>query len=221
MDKKAIKELAMSLGADVVGVAATDRFASSPEGHSPVDKFPACRSVIVLGCTFPPQETLNLDTVSYTAIRNGMVEKLDSLAEQLSAELKTHKVRTKVFRSLGGKYEKNGGFYGNISMKHAAELAGLGVIGRNYLLCNDKYGNLLWFSTLLTDLELESDPLVNYSFCEGCTLCADSCPASALDGKGNLDAKACRKTCYIVSKGVLDLKCWKCREVCPQRFGYC
>jgi epoxyqueuosine reductase QueG len=218
MDKKAVKELAISLGTDLVGIAAVDRFVDSPAGHLPTDKFPACKSVIVLGCTFP-QETLKLDTVSYTAVRNGMVQKLDSLAEQLAAELKKYRVKTKVFRSLGGKYEKNGHFYGNISMKHAAALAGLGVIGRNYLLCNEKYGNLLWFSTLLTDMQLESDTLVDYNFCGNCSLCIDSCPSSAIDGKG-IDQNACRRTCYIVSKGVLDLKCWKCREVCPHRFGF-
>ncbi|PXV58941.1 epoxyqueuosine reductase QueG [Dysgonomonas alginatilytica] len=218
MDKKTVKELAKSLGADLVGVAATDRFVDSPAGHSPVDKFPVCKSVIVLGCTFP-QETLKLDTVSYTTVRNRMVEKLDSLAEQLATELKKRKIRTKAIKSASGRFV-DGGFYGTISLKHAGELAGLGIIGRNYLLCNEKYGNLLWLGAVLTDLELESDSLLNYNFCGNCSLCIDTCPSSAIDGKGNIDQNACRRTCYIVTKGVLDLKCWRCREVCPHKFGF-
>lgn len=218
MNKQAVKELAMSLGADLLGIAATDRFTNAPVGHSPTDKFPACKSVLVLGCTFP-QQTLTSDTVSYTIVRNGMVEKLDTLAEQLATELKIHKVKTKVVKSASGRFVDKG-FYGLISLKHAAELSGLGVIGRNYLLCNEKYGNLLWFSAVLTDMELESDPLVNYNFCGNCNLCVNSCPSSAIDGKGNINQNACRRTCYIVTKGILDLKCWKCREVCPHKFGF-
>jgi epoxyqueuosine reductase QueG len=218
MDKKTVKDLAISLGADLVGIVAVDRFVDSPIGHSPVDKFPACKSVIVLGCTFP-QETLKLDTVFYTAIRNGMIEKLDPMSEMLAAELKSRKIKAKAIKSASGRFV-DGGFFGMISLKHAAELAGLGVIGRNYLLCNEKYGNLLWLGAVLTDLELESDAMVDYNFCGNCNLCIDSCPSSAIDGKGNIDQKACRRTCYIVTKGILDLKCWKCREVCPNRFGY-
>ncbi len=187
-------------------------------GHSPVDKFSECKSVIVLACTFP-HETLKLDTVSYTAVRNGMIEQLDSLSEMMAAELKKHKVKTKAIKSASGRFV-DGGFYGIISLKHAAELAGLGIVGRNYLLCNEKYGNLLWFGAVLTDLELESDPLVNYNFCRNCNLCVDACPSLAIDGKGHIDQNACRRTCFIITKGVLDLKCWKCRAVCPHRFGF-
>ncbi|MDU1890405.1 MAG: 4Fe-4S binding protein [Dysgonomonas sp.] len=218
MDKGTVKEIAMSLGADLVGIASVDRFVNSPKGHSPVDKFSTCKSVIVLGCTFP-QETLQLDTVSYTAIRNGMIEKLDPMSERLVTELKSHKIKAKSVKSASGRLI-DGGFFGMISLKHAAELAGLGVIGRNYLLCNEKYGNLLWLGAVLTDIELESDPMVDHNFCGNCNLCVDSCPSSAIDGRGNIDQKACRKTCYIVTKGILDLKCWKCREVCPHKFGF-
>lgn len=218
MDKNTIKEFAMSLGADLVGIAAIDRFLNSPKGHSPMDIFPACKSVIVLGCTFP-QETLNQDTISYTAVRNGMIGKVDPLSEKLATELKKQKIKTKVVESAGGRIV-DGYFHGAISLKHAAELAGLGIIGRNYLLTNEKYGNLVWLGAILTDLELESDTLVDYNFCGNCKLCINTCPSSAINSQGNIDRKACRRTCYIVKKGILDLKCWKCREVCPYRFGY-
>lgn len=218
MDKKTVKELAMFLGADLVGIAAIDRFIDSPVGHSPKDKLPVCKSVIVLGCTFP-RETLNKDTVSYTTVRNGMIEKLDSMTEALATKLKKNKVNSKAIKSASGRFI-DGGFYGTISLKHAAELAGLGVIGRNCLLCNEKYGNLVWLGAVLTDLALESDPLAEYDFCNECSLCVYICPSSAIDGKKNIDQNACRRTCYIVTKSILDLKCWKCREICPYKFGF-
>lgn len=55
---------------------------------------------------------------------------------------------------------------------------------------------------VLTDMELESDPMADYSFCGNCNLCVDICPASAIDGKGHIDQNACRRTCYIVTRKV-------------------
>lgn len=59
MDKKTVKELAISLGTDLVGIASADRFIGSPAVHSQTDKFPVCKSIIVLGYSFP-KETLDM-----------------------------------------------------------------------------------------------------------------------------------------------------------------
>ena len=67
--------------------------------------------------------------------------------------------KTKVISAAGGKWvDVNGDGrkeqFGYISLKHAAEIAGLGVIGKNYLLTNPQYGNLIWLSAILTNAEL-------------------------------------------------------------------
>ncbi|MEN2776817.1 hypothetical protein ABCY62_17510 [Acetivibrio clariflavus] len=46
--KRAIKELAYQLGADVCGVGSIDRFENAPTGFSPLDLFDKCKSVIAL-----------------------------------------------------------------------------------------------------------------------------------------------------------------------------
>ena len=96
---------------------------------------------------------------------------------------------------------------------------GLGVIARNYLLTNNKYGNLLWFTAVVTSLELEPDPLATYQVCNNCNLCVDLCPSGALTDENNFSQKGCRKVCYITVKGVLELRCWQCRNVCPYKHG--
>ncbi|MDR1172070.1 MAG: hypothetical protein LBL24_06430, partial [Bacteroidales bacterium] len=51
--KEQIRNLIMSLGTDVCGFACIDRFADAPQGYSPTDIFPDCRSVISFGIALP------------------------------------------------------------------------------------------------------------------------------------------------------------------------
>lgn len=217
MSNKEIKELCLSLGADLVGIASVDRFTATPTGHHPTDVVPTAKSVIVLATALPPN-TLDLDINDYTNIRNESIAKMDKVAKDVAAELKKLKHKATAICSLGGKYV-DGRFRSRISLKHAGELAGLGVIARNYLLTNDKHGNLLWLTAVITSLELEPDPIATYSVCNNCNLCVDNCPSGALAVQGDFQQQSCFKVCYVTVKGKLELHCWKCRKICPYGLG--
>jgi len=49
---------------------------------------------------------------------------------------------------------------GLLSLRHAGYLAGLGAIGRNGLLCNARFGNLIKLGAVITEAELDQDPIV-------------------------------------------------------------
>lgn len=53
IDNKKAKEIMLSLGADLCGIASIDRFADAPAGYHPLDVLPTCKSVISFGCRFP------------------------------------------------------------------------------------------------------------------------------------------------------------------------
>jgi len=212
-----VKEIGKTAGADIVGIADASRFTGAPEGCKPTDKLKNCNSVIVLGSPFP-QEALSKSTVEYTEIRHGMVSKMDNAAKIVAKQIQKEGYKVKVINGLGGKYI-NGHFFGHISLKHAAELAGLGIINRNYLLTNPQYGNLLWFSAVLTDAQLEADEPAHYTVCDNCNRCVEMCPSGALDNPEQFGQKKCYATCYKVVKGKLELKCFVCRKVCHFRFG--
>lgn len=106
-----------------------------------------------------------------------------------------------------------------ISMKHAAVLAGLGTLGKNTLLLNEEYGNLLTLGAVLTDLDLESDPPAKSIQADGCSLCIQNCPSQALNGYCADQAK-CRPNTYGTNtRGFNVVNCNKCRTVCPMQFG--
>jgi epoxyqueuosine reductase len=48
---------------------------------------------------------------------------------------------------------------GILSLRHAGHLAGLGILGKNTLLINQKFGNMIQLGALLLSEELEGDPI--------------------------------------------------------------
>ena len=212
INSKTVKEYGLNSGASIVGIAASKDFGLAPDGFKPSDKLEGCLSVVVLGAPFP-REALLKNTVEYTEIRNEMVKKMDDIAKEVSKHITSKGFKAKVITSVGAK-----GYKGAISLKHAAELAGLGIINRNYLLTNPEYGNLLFLSAVLTDADLTPDKKAEYTVCNKCNNCVNVCPAKALDNPDLFNQKECAKIC-VKFVGKLELKCFLCRKVCPYCYG--
>jgi len=195
-----------------VGIAASKDFGQAPEGFKPTDALEGCVSVVVLGTPFP-KEALLKSSEEYTEIRNAMLKNMNAVAKDVAKKIKKDGYKVKVINGTAGKYV-NGKLYGHISLKHAAELAGLGIIGRNYLLTNPESGNLLWLSAVLTDAELVPDRKAQYTVCDNCDKCVDACPSGALDDVA-FGFKECSETCWKMVNGAWQLVCFVCRKVCP------
>jgi len=85
------------------------------------------------------------------------------------------------------------GFVGDLSMRHAAVAAGLGVFGRNNLVIHPRFGTRVIFTAILTGLPLNSDPPVQEELCTQCGLCVEACPGQALDEEGKTEMLKCLK----------------------------
>ena len=208
LSREIVKEFGINAGASVVGIAASNDFGLAPEGSKPSDSLEGCLSVVVLGAPFP-QEALFKPSVEYTEIRHRMLKKMDNAAEEVMKQIINKGFKAKAMDGLSGK----------ISLKHAAELAGIGIIGRNYLLINPEYGNLLWFSAVLTDAYITPDGKVQYTICDNCNKCVEMCPAKALDNPASFGKNECNEVCWKLVNGEWILNCFLCRKVCRYRFG--
>ena len=217
INSEIVKEYGISAGASIVGIAASNDFGLAPEGFKPSDKLEGCLSVVVLGTPFP-QEALSMNLSEYTEIRNGMLKRMDNVAKEVAKQINSKGYKAVAIGGVGGKYV-NGKFYGHISLKHAAELAGLGVISRNYLLTNTEYGNLLWFSAVLTDSDLVPDKKIQYRVCDNCNKCVEICPSKALDNFDLFGAKVCNKECWKMVNRKWELNCFLCRKVCSYNYS--
>ncbi len=107
-----------------------------------------------------------------------------------------------------------------LSLRHAGYLAGLGVLGKNTLLINEYYGNMIQLGAVLVDAELEGNPIATYEAClSDCQLCIDYCPEKALDG-ASVNQQLCRpRSNFMTEKGYILKKCYVCRSVCPTALG--
>lgn len=221
--KEDIRKIFMKLGADICGIANIDRFTNAPEGFGPTDIFPDCRSVIVYGLAVPKGTTKVSPRIIYKQFSNIAKVELDRIAYYSSREIERNFNGCAVPLPSDGPYEywdaeKMEG-RGQISMRHAACLAGLGTLGKNTLLLNGRYGNTLNIGAVLTDLDLPSDDLAESICRASCRLCLDSCPVGALDGT-SANQKRCRMNTYFNNaRGFEITNCNTCRVVCPMRFG--
>jgi len=217
-----IKKMAFEYGADLCGVASADRFENAPEGFHPRDVLSECQSVIVLARRFLKSTLLAKSSIPYTDVRNELSRKMDRMAINLSYQLEDKNGLAIPINSIGPNEwdAKTNKSRGVISLKHAAELAGLGKIGKNTLLINEKYGNMIWLSAVLVSIKLAPDPLVDYDGClSSCTICLDSCPVQALDGV-SINQKACWDYAFGTHNGGgWRIKCFACRKMCPHCLG--
>lgn len=218
-----IKEILLNFGADVCGIANISRFSEAPAGFHPRDIFPDCKSVIVFGMVLPKGITKVEPRLIYGHFNYATCPEVDWIAFRAAKEIERLFDGYAVPLPSDGPYEywdaeKLEG-RGLISMKHAAVLTGLGTLGKNTLLLNEKYGNMLTLGAVLTELDLDSDPLAESICIDDCNLCIKNCPAQALDGQ-RVNQKKCRPNTYGTnSRGFNTVNCNKCRVVCPMKFG--
>ncbi len=107
-----------------------------------------------------------------------------------------------------------------------AKKAGLGWIGKNTNLINQKSGSFFFLAELIVDIELEYDIAPTADHCGTCTRCIDACPTEAIVAPYIVDGSRCISYLTIELKNEIPQEfnskmdnwmfgCDVCQDVCP------
>ncbi len=119
---------------------------------------------------------------------------------------------------------------GPVAERVLAKYAGLGWLGKNTLLLNEKWGSWLFLGVILSSLELKPSlveaEVAPPDLCGNCRQCLDACPTGALVEPYVMDARRCISYLTIELRGTVPEEfrekigwqvygCDICQDVCP------
>ena len=183
---------------------------------NPKKEAPWANTIIVVGLSYASSKIQETDGFISRYARG--VDYHNVMEEKIKEGIEVLK---KSFKNLKYSYYIDNG---PVLEKALAQQAGLGWIGKNTLLINEKYGSYIFLGEIFINKKLSIDnPAVNK--CGNCTLCRDNCPTDSLETPYYLNYRTCRS--YLTQeKGILDQNkeilignciwgCDNCQEACP------
>lgn len=114
----------------------------------------------------------------------------------------------------------------SILEKAWAKEAGLGWIGRHSILINKEKGSFIFLGAIVTDIEFKYDAPYNEDHCGICRICVEGCPTKAINDDKTIDARKCISWLTIENKNEIpeDFRdkindrifgCDFCQDICP------
>ncbi|MDD5603026.1 MAG: hypothetical protein PHG48_02945 [Eubacteriales bacterium] len=183
-----IKAFIKKLGGDLAGVSSVERFSNAPIRMSPKGHLPSARSVIVAAVHTPDgawelggEPIHNWGSASVVTAVNARLERIGFHVARLLEDNGYKAIpipQTAIWRYR--EYEDlDIVFSPDMSHIHAAAAAGLGEIGYNGLLLTPEYGARQRLMTIITEADLEQDPLYTGPvLCDRCMECVRVCSPS-------------------------------------------
>jgi epoxyqueuosine reductase len=118
---------------------------------------------------------------------------------------------------------------GPVMEKELAARAGIGWMGKNTCVINEKIGSWIFLGEVLTTLALPADEAA-VDRCGSCRRCIDACPTQAITEPYQLDARKCISYLTIENRGEIEpglaakmgdwvYGCDVCQDVCPWNRG--
>ena len=189
-----VKDVAISEGADVVGIARVEAIAETYPLRKPQDFLAEAKTVIMAGVR------MFQGSINSPLDRIGNAHYIGAYSEALHLQYIIGRVLEQsgylaatpsLFLPLEMSRETSG-LVGDMSFRHTAVAAGLGKLGRNGLVVTPEFGPRIRLTAVVTDAPLEADkPLDWEPPCAQCRACIEACPAGALSLEKSVDTRKC------------------------------
>ncbi len=239
---QAVKEFAKSRGADLCGIANVERFEGAPEQMDVRYVFPEARSAIVIGRRIPRgvyrgiEEGTHWSNYTFYGYNRLNTLFMPKAQYETACFIEDHAFEAvPVYPGVGEAEpqrepvrEGQPGMNVYPQIRIAATAAGLGEPGWSKVFLSPEFGPRQRLCMILTDAELEPDPLVEpNSICNLCMDCVDECPGHCIphisEGKtveiqiedktyrwGDVDMGKCCLTHHGLNKEASPFLCLDC-----------
>jgi len=226
MNAREVKEFAKKCGADLVGIGNMERFEGAPKQMDPRYIMPEAKSIVVLGFRIfrgllrgIEEGTLfaNYSSLGYAGINQ---VQMPTVLWNFTKIFEDEGYEAVPFHNdfpwnaiHGGTGEMKENWSRPVSpdkpapdvfihMRIAAYIAGLGEIGYSKVFLTPEFGPRVRFGCVLTEAELEPDPLVEPgTLCDRCMACVKACAGNAISATETVKIKIEDK---VIEWGKLD-----------------
>jgi epoxyqueuosine reductase len=220
-----VRNLAESIGIDVLGFAEASEFKDYALSHSPRRdpklSLPNARTIIVAGIyiggiTLPTWKNAWYGRTSRLYLSGfflDVVKPLEPIAQFLKNE---------GYQAIVCDSSTEGGDI--LPLKLAAVRAGLGWQGKHSLLISKQYGTFLALGGIITNADLEHNTQEEPNRCRNCDRCQQACPLAALEQPHVLNVNNCMSRLLMAEnlpekvQAVMENRigdCEICQEACP------
>ncbi len=173
----------------------------------------------------PPYQSVVVALLPYYA--GEFYSNLSRYARGLDYHMVGREIMENILNPLASRYRFSYRIYVDASPldeRMLALQAGLGVLGKNNLVLNEKYGSYCFIATALMDLKVSNSPVPVQS-CMDCGACMKHCPGAAISPKGvnyqaclsriNQEKEISKEEAFLIGKSDLCWGCDACQVVCP------
>jgi epoxyqueuosine reductase QueG len=193
---KDLRRLAVRSGADLVGVCPSESLYKLPEHENRIKEMVGdAKSIIVVAVRMFPSpiecSDKNVRPAQYETYC--LYGELDKIAFDISRFLDDSGYKAAAiptFLPVEMSPTKRG-LIGDVSLRHAAEEAGLGTIGMNRLLLTQKFGPRVRIAGVITNAPLKANSRMEEEICTKCGECIRACPSGAISEDGKVEMKKC------------------------------
>lgn len=188
-----VKEFALKEGADIVGIADALRVPESYPPRPPQRLMPEAKAVVVFGVAMlgGGLESGNWHVANAQTI--ALYHEVSRIGYRIGRFLEKAGYRA-LMVSPAEPFEmsrETRGLVAELSLRHCAVAAGLGVLGKSRLLLTRDFGPRVNLGAVVTNAPLPADSPLEEELCSECRTCIDNCPAKAISEEGQVDTVKC------------------------------